>query len=572
MDNLKWQGWQAFWRVAQPYWVSVESRGAIALLGAIILLSIASSGLVVLETLQRGEVVSALVAQKLDRFGQATVVFGGILALMIPGLALKNYLQARLSLHWRRWLSDRYLNRYFSNQSFYHLGQISAVDNPDQRIAQDIDNFTQQSLLFVVLVTDSSLQLAGFVSILWRVSPVLMAMLLGYVILGTGLTTLVFGRVMVRINRVQLQREADFRYGLARVRDNAEAIAFYQGEIQERNQVWQRFQNVFQTINRLLRWQWILTVAQNSYQYLTFLLPFVVLAPRIFSGELEVGAVTQSQAAFERLGAIFGLIIMQFDKLSAFGAGILRLDQLDAAMTQLGTRDRTLATIETVIAPNVQIQHLTLAPPSALAIGQASQRDVLLRDLSLTVAPDQSLLIMGASGFGKTSLLRAIAGLWQTGSGTIARPERSHLLFLPQRPYLMVGSLRQQLLYPHFDRAHPDAQLENALEHVRLAHLLHGGDRLDAVADWAHRLSGGEQQRLAFARLLLSQPHYALLDEATSALDDDNEAHLYTLLQSLLCGIIRVGHRPSLLAYHQQVLHLQGAGCWQLLPTESDRA
>lgn len=559
MRQLKRQVWQRFWRVAHPYWVSGERQGAIALLVFVVLLSSASSGLVVLETLQRGEVVSSLVSRSLNRFWQALVLFLVIVLITVPVLALKNYVQAKLALYWRRWLTDRFLNQYFDNQIFYHISNYADIDNPDQRIAEDIDNFTKQSLLFLGLVVDSSLQLLGFAGILWSISPILMAILISYVFAGTVLTSLIFGRVLIRINFEQLKREADFRYGLARVRENAEAIAFYQGEAQELKHVQQRFLAAFHNFSRLIRWQLSLTVFQNGYQYLTFLLPFILLAPRIFTGELEVGAVTQSQAAFERLGAIFGIIIMQFDKLSAFGAGVNRLDRFALAMHQLA-QNFTKPTIQIISATDISIHQLTLITPDT--------RKPLLKNLSVTVATGQSLLITGASGLGKTSLLRAIAGLWQLGSGTIARPARSHLLFLPQRPYLISGSLRQQLLYPHNLKQLCDPQLMQVLQQVNLLDIACRFGGLDGIADWSIVLSGGEQQRLAFARLLLSQPQYALLDEATSALDEENEERLYQLLQTLSCSVISVGHRLTLVPYHQQVLQFTGEGVWKLMSAE----
>jgi vitamin B12/bleomycin/antimicrobial peptide transport system ATP-binding/permease protein len=559
MRRLNWQIWQRFWRVAHPYWVSGERLFAIALLVFVVLLSSASSGFVVLETLQRGEVVSSLVSRNLDRFWHALLLFLVIVLITVPVLALKSYVQAKLALYWRRWLTNRFLNRYFDAQTFYHVSNHPDIDNPDQRIAEDIDNFTKQSLVFFGLVVDSSLQIVGFAGILWSISPILMAILMSYVFAGTVLTSLVFGRVLIKINFEQLKLEADFRYGLARVRENAEAIAFYQGEAQEIKHLQQRFLAAFHNFSRLIRWQLSLTVFQNGYQYLTFLLPFVLLAPRIFSGELEVGAVTQSQAAFERLGAIFGIIIMQFDKLSAFGAAVNRLERFSEVMHQLA-QNSTKPTIQTIFATDLSIHQLTLITPDS--------RKPLLKNLSLTVGIGQSLLITGASGLGKTSLLRAIGGLWQLGSGTIARPERSQLLFLPQRPYLIPGSLRQQLLYPHLNSQISDSQLMHVLQQVNLVDIAYRFGGLDSVADWSVVLSGGEQQRLAFARLLLTQPQYALLDEATSALDEENEQQLYQLLQTLPLSVISVGHRFTLVPYHQQVLQFTGEGAWELMSAE----
>lgn len=544
--------WQRFWRVARSYWVGSERRGAITLLGFLTLLSASTSGIVVLETWQRGEVVSALVSGNLNRFWQALLLFLVIVLITVPVLALKNYVQAKLALFWRRWLTTQLLNEYFDDQSFYHLSNYPQIDNPDQRVAEDVDNFTRQSLVFFVLVVDSSLQFFGFAGILWSISPLLMVILIGYVFAGTVFTSIVFGRVLIPINFEQLKREADFRYGLVRIRENAEAIAFYRGEAQEIAHLQQRFLALFQNFNRLIRTQFTLMVFQNGYQYLTFLLPFILLAPRIFNGSLEVGSVTQSQVAFERLGAIFGIIIMQFDKLSAFGASVNRLDEFILTMPKVKTQNIT-SSIETAIAPDLSIHQLILITPTG---------KTLLDNLSLGVAPGESLLIVGDSGVGKTTLLRAIAGLWRYGSGTIARPPRSELMFLPQRPYLVTGSLRQQLLYPHYTLEIPDLQLIQVLERVNLADI---AVDLDTVADWATVLSGGEQQRLALARLILTKPKYALLDEATSALDAENEERLYQIIHNASFSVISIGHRLSLVSYHQQVLQLTGAAGWRLM-------
>ncbi|AFZ33396.1 ABC transporter domain-containing protein (plasmid) [Gloeocapsa sp. PCC 7428] len=556
MRWFKWQVWQRFWKVACLYWIGSERNGAIALLILLTLLSAGTSGIVVLETLQRGEVVSALVSGNLDRFWQALILFLITVIVTVPSLALKSYIQAKLALYWRRWLTYRFLNQYFAYQNFYHLIYFPAIDNPDQRLSEDINNFTQQSLVFFLIIVDSSLQTVGFAGILWSISPLLMVILISYGLIGTVFTSVVFARVLVPLNFEQLKREADFRYGLLRIRENAEAIAFYHGETQEQNHLQQRFRAVFLNFNHLIRAQFGLMVFQNGYQYLTFLLPFALLAPRIFTGELEVGSVTQSQVAFERLGAIFGIIIMQFDKLSAFAAGIKRLSELKATMTQI-EHQNTTTSIETTISTDITIKHLTLITPDT--------NKLLLHNLSLTVAPGESLLIVGASGVGKTSLLRAIAGLWQYGSGTIARPPRSDLLFLPQRPYLLAGSLRQQLLYPHITAEISDSQLIQVLHLVNLPNLAH--QDLDTVLDWSSILSGGEQQRLAFARLMLIQPKYALLDEATSALDAENEERIYQIIRKASFSVISVGHRPSLISYHQQVLQLTNES-WKLIPAK----
>ncbi|NJO77346.1 MAG: ABC transporter ATP-binding protein/permease [Cyanobacteria bacterium RM1_2_2] len=551
------RGWQKFLRVAIPYWTASDQRRAVGWLLVLLLLSFVSSSFLIWETLQRGELLSALAARDTERFRQGVFLFVGIIALSVPALSLKTYLQDKLGLDWRHWLTNQFRQDYFTDQAFYQIAS-SAIDNPDQRIAEDIRNFTQQALTLLIIFSDSTIQLIGFLGILWFISKSLLVVLFVYAVIGTVITTFVFGHVLVSINFEQLKREANFRYSLVRIRENAESIAFYQGQSQEFDQVENRFLSAFHNFNRLIRWQFNLTVFQNAYQYITFILPFVVLAPRLFAGELEIGAVSQSQAAFERVGLALGLVITQFDQLSAFVAGIERLDQLQNAMTKIALPK---ASIEIREGTPLALQQVTLHLPQTST--------VLIRELSFTIEPDSPLLIVGESGVGKSSLLRAIAGLWHTGSGIMIRPAAQQLLFLPQRPYMILGSLRQQLLYPHqLDKA--DEQLLQILQQVGLIKLIERSGSLEAVEDWSKVLSLGEQQRLAFARLLLAQPRYALLDEATSALDTAHEAHLYKLLQTSQIAYASVGHRQTLLAYHQQVLQLKRDQSWMLNPiTES---
>ncbi|NJO42413.1 MAG: ABC transporter ATP-binding protein, partial [Cyanobacteria bacterium RU_5_0] len=320
--------WQQFWRITQPYWVSTERSEAIRLLVLLILLSMGSSGCLILETLQRGELLSALAARNSDRFIQAMIGFVVIILFSVPLLSFRGYLQDKLSLYWRRWLTEQFCHLYFDHHAFYHINSQFGIDNPDQRVAEDIRNFTQQALNLSVILCDSVIQLIGFVAVLWLISKLLLAVLLVYVIVVTVLTSAIFGQVLINLNAEQLKREADFRFGLVRIRENAESIAFYQGQGHELSQVQQRFSSVYRNFNRLIRWQFNLMIFQNGYQYLTFVLPFIVLAPRLFAGELEIGVISQSQAAFERIGLALGLVITQFDQLSAFVAGIDRLDQL----------------------------------------------------------------------------------------------------------------------------------------------------------------------------------------------------------------------------------------------------
>ncbi|MCC5667075.1 ABC transporter ATP-binding protein/permease [Nostoc sp. CHAB 5784] len=552
---------------------------AYALLILLFCLSLLGTGLLIAVSIFLGEMESSLAAADKNRFFQAVGIFLGVLFIGVPIISLKVYIQGKLSLFWRQWLTDYFLNQYLYQQNFYHLTVYSEIDNPDQRIAEDIQNFTQQCLYFALVISDSILQLIGFSGLLWGISQPLMVFLIVYAIAGTVVTTIAFGRILVSINFEQLKREADFRYGLIRIRDNAEAIAFYQGEVVESQELWQRFGRVFSNFTRLIRWQLGLDLFQNSYQYITFLLPTLVLAPQILSGELEIGVSAQAGVAFRSILIALGLIVSQFEQLSALAAAVTRLDELQTTI-HIGFHQPPAASkivLNWVEDACLSFQNVTLQTPD--------YQTVLVQDLSFTLAVGESLLITGKSGVGKTSLLRALAGLWDAGSGTITHPERrrspsfalaeplaekrleektSRLLFLPQRPYMVLGSLRQQLLYPHSDRVVANDELLQVLQQVNLTNLVERTGVLDAVEDWGRVLSVGEQQRLAFARLLLQSPQYAILDEATSALDENNQTLLYGLLQKTDITYISVGHRSSLRSFHRWMLELQGGGSFML--------
>ena len=546
-----------FWRVSKPYWFSQEKRGALVLLSLLIFLSVSSSAFLVVETLQRGELVSSLAANDSHRFSKSLLLLFGVILATIPLISLKTYIQGKLSLYWRKWLTHNFLGGYFENLNFYHLNFCEEIDNPDQRIAEDINYFTQQSLYLLVILSDSVLQLILFAGILWSTSPVLMLVLVIYAVGGTAITTLVFGRKLVAINFKQLKKEADFRFGLIRVRENAEAIAFYRGQNQESSQVKKRFVDAIKNFKLLIRWQFGLTIFQNGYQYINFILPFIILAPQIFAGDLEIGAVTRSQAAFERIGFALGLVINQFEKISAFSASVNRLLTFKEFIESQNPLDLP-------VDSNISIQENSHFEIKNLTVQVPSTQTILVKDLSVTVNTGKSLLIIGDSGVGKSSILRAIAGLWNLGTGNIYRPKSENILFLPQRPYMILGSLRQQLLYPDLSREFSESELLETLNIVNLSQLNTKFKDLDVIEDWSKLLSLGEQQRLAFARLLLTKPDYAILDEATSALDEDSEKLLYQKLQQTKIGYISVGHNPQLFMYHQQILEIGNKHDWNL--------
>ncbi|MDP3539457.1 MAG: ABC transporter ATP-binding protein/permease [Azonexus sp.] len=554
--------WHRFGGMAAPYWLREEKWHARWLLFLLVLLLLGQTGFAVLFNEQTGEFTSALAAKDADRFWYAIQKCVAILVVGVPVYAFYYFVRDTLGLHWRRWLTQRFLGNYFSNRAYYELNASSDIDNPDQRVAEDIGTFTQKSLQFLLVLVGAVLQLIAFSGVLWSISRELVAFLVIYAAVGTVVTILIFGKVLIGLNFYQLKREANFRFSLVRIRENAEAIAFYRGEAQESQQVGEYFNEAFVNFSKLIRMQLNLNLFQYGYSFVTIVLPSAIIAGRVISGELEVGRAIQAAGAFAAILSALTVIVDNFDSFSKFAAGIDRLDSL--AKFLAGNSNRPASEeVSFVEGPNLALQNLTLQTPKG--------ERTLVRDLSMTINPGQGLMIVGASGSGKSSLLRAIAGLWRSGSGSIIRPEGVAMMFLPQRPYMLQGSLRSQLLYPRSSEGVSDAELLHLLERVNLPNIAAHFGGLDAVFDWAKVLSVGEQQRIAFARVLHAAPRYAMLDEASSALDIANEDSLYHQLAASSTTLVSVGHRPSILKYHPQVLEIIGDGTWQLYAADDYR-
>ncbi|KAL3352460.1 hypothetical protein AABB24_020457 [Solanum stoloniferum] len=534
-------------------------------------------------------------------------------------------------------MTSYYMERYLKNKTFYKIQSQSTIDNPDQRIVDDLSSFTGTALSFSLTLFNAAIDLISFSNILFGIYPPLFGVLLAYSLGGTALSVFL-GKGLVSLNFLQEKKEADFRYGLVRVRENAESIAFYGGEENEMQLLLSRFRSAFENLNQLLISSRNLDFFTSGYRYLIQILPAAVVAPMYFSGKIEFGVINQSVSAFNHILGDFSLIVYQFQALSAFSAVIDRLGEFDDVLdsnSKKGDQDSKekiqlnfcLISSSNGLHSNgsmplskrvklLHVEHLTVQTPSEAT---------LIKDLSFEIFEKDHLLVTGPSGSGKTSLLRVIAGLWSFGNGAITvyvRPrgdlEMLHspdvvsyqvtstnetigdstgrrnfegVIFLPQKPYMVLGTLRQQLLYPTWtedsDNLSDDAKqsdsvpflmrardarcvnerskkptsedLLQVLNDVSLGHLLSRFDGLDSTHEWSSVLSLGEQQRLAFGRLLLSKPTLALLDESTSALDEANEARLYQLIQAAGITYISIGHRRTLYKYHKKVLHVSTA-------------
>jgi putative ATP-binding cassette transporter len=536
------------------------------LLGVIVLLILVINGINVGISFIARNVDNTLVAYDSTGFWQTVAIYAFCLVLALPIRALQSYLIPRLGLLWREWLSGRLLGRYLTNRAYYVLNPndetAEEIDNPDQRISQDAASFTGTSLSVTVEVLSALLTFFSFIIVLWSISVKLALWLLIYSVGGTAV--IIFAsRKLVALNYQQLKLEADFRYGLVHIRDNAESIAFYRGEQQEAKEAERRLGGAIRNYNRLIIWEALISVIQRSYDYFSRFLPWLVIAPIYFAKQVDFGVFGQASIAFSQVLFSVSYIVNNIDRLAAFSASISRLEGFQGKVEAISNQVQRLEGSEQAGFAgrrdgSILVSHVDLVPPRS--------NRLLIHDLSLEVDNHQRLLVVGPSGCGKTSFLRMVSGLWPPAAGRVERPAEGELLFIPQKPYMLLGSLREQLCYPLEPERFSDEQLRHVLEEVRLPELVQRYPDLDIKQDWPRLLSLGEQQRLAFARLLLNAPHFVVLDEATSALDVATERHLYELLTARDMAFVSVGHRPTLAAFHNTVLELDGTGHWRLIP------
>jgi putative ATP-binding cassette transporter len=535
------------------------------LLAAIVLMLLAVNGINAGIGFIARDLTNALVSKQEDGFYRILIVYGACFVVALPIRVSQIFFTYKLGIIWRNWLSRSLIGDYMSNRAYYVLNPndeaATDVDNPDQRITEDTRSFTSQSLNFTLGIFDAFLTFSLNILILWGISRTLTLSLFGYAAFATTVLV-VSGRNLVRINFDQLRYEADFRYGLVHVRDNAESIAFYSGEVPEQQETERRLGSVVRNFNLLIIWRVIIDVMRRTIGYAGIFFPYLLMAPAYFAGEIDYGGFVQASFAFNMVEGSLFFVVNQIEELAQFTAGISRLEGFQSKVEQVNhaapsnVKNRVLPGSDAIV-----IQSADLYTPNG--------SKPVIKDLTLSVGDQDKLLVVGPSGCGKTSLLRMISGLWDPSSGSVERPETGDLLFIPQKPYMLLGSLREQLCYPTEEERFSDEQLRSVLEQVNLSKLVNRYPDLDIKQDWQRILSLGEQQRLAFGRLLLNSPRFVVLDEATSALDVTTEKHLYDLLVSRELSFVSVGHRPSLKQFHNNVLDLRGDGNWRLIPASS---
>ncbi|MEI8311996.1 MAG: ABC transporter ATP-binding protein/permease [Verrucomicrobiota bacterium] len=549
-----------FAQLAKAFFIYGTRHEARMFVVFLLLLSVAAGLVQVLVSYAGRNFVTSLTQRDTVGFYRNLFVYLGTFAIAIPVEVFYRYCAERLSLFWRQWLTNILVSRFFFNRAYYRLRNSERVDNPDQRISEDVRSFTTAVLGYLLTLINSGVTLFAFTGVLFTISWKLPIVVLIYAGAGTLLSILI-GKRLVGMHFLQYQKEADFRYALVRVRENAESIAFLRGEKHEQRDLWIRFSKVVGNTLRIIGWNRTLGFFTNGYNYLALIVPMLILGPMFIGGQIEYGVVTQAQGAFAEVLMALSVIVAQFEGLSSFAAAINRLGDLWDELDDYDIEDFR-AERETAIEVNEDAVELRL---NDLTIQTPDKEKTLTRGLSFTLPPGKSVLIMGDSGTGKSSLLRTIAGLWQSGKGTIERPNINRLIFLPQSPYMMQGTLREQLVYPRSPDGADDRLIGEALSKVNLTEVL---DRVDGdlgqTEDWTNLLSLGEQQRISFARIFLNKPQIAFLDESTSALDERNEQLLYRNLMETGISFFSVGHRSTLKEFHDFLIVLDRDGGFQI--------
>jgi vitamin B12/bleomycin/antimicrobial peptide transport system ATP-binding/permease protein len=556
------------WRLARPYFVSEDRWAGRALLGAVIAIELSIVAINVMLNQWNNRFYNALQERNWDNFVWELLFFCALAAAFIVLAVYQLYLNQWLQIRWRRWMTQQYLGHWLDTANHYRMQLLGdSADNPDQRIAEDINLFVDRTLTLTVGLLSAIVTLFSFLTILWALSALAPLHLFGatfaipgylvwaallYAVVGTVLTHLV-GWPLVSLNFRQQRFEADFRFNLVRVRENSEQIALLGGETAERERLLDRFGRVVANFMLIMQRTKKLTFLTASYTQVSVVFPFIVISPAYFAGAVQLGGLMQTASAFTSVQTALSFFVNAYRQLAEWRAVIARLDGFNVAVAKA----QSAATADTAIAVSPRADQDAVAIDELLV--RLPEGAPLVAADGIDVEPGERVLLTGPSGAGKSTLFRAIAGTWPFGSGTVFVPKGAKVMALPQRPYFPIGTLAAAVTYP----AEPGTFDSEALaEVVRAVGLPALAGRLHEEAHWNRMLSLGEQQRLGIARAILQAPDYLFLDEATASLDEAAEAALYRLLDERLKGttIVSIGHRSTLSAFHRRGLTLVREG------------
>lgn len=556
---------KAVWALTKSYWHSEEKKKAYLLLSAIVVLTLGVVFMLVQLNQWYNTFYSALQNYEKDKIFAELFHFTWLAFIYIILAVYAFYLQQVLIINWRRWLTNAYIDEWLKNKTYYRLQMFgTATDNPDQRISEDVRLFVEYTLKFGIGILKAFTTFVSFVMILYQLSGPLDFTVAGqpvsipgylvwtallYSAAGTWLTYKV-GNKLVGLNFIQQKYEADFRFSMMRLRENAESVAFYSGEGHEGNVFKKRFGALLENFWQIIKKQKQLTWLGSWYSQIAIIFPLVVSMPRFLAREITLGGLMQIAGAFGRVQDSLSYFVDMYSSIAEWQAVVERLTGFGLHMRQVGEKEaqKDLRRI-TGKTPEIRVRDLTVELPDGGAV---------LQDVTFTLQPGVNVLIKGVSGSGKSTLLRVLSGIWPYVKGEAQLPPEERLMFIPQRPYLPLGTLREALLYPGTEKR-SDEDLKALMEACSIGYLY---EKLPEEADWSHVLSIGEQQRLAFVRALIYKPLWLFLDEATSALDEETEEKVYTLLEeeAEATTLVSVGHRSTLNKYHQNMLYLDKAG------------
>ncbi|KVU40791.1 ABC transporter ATP-binding protein [Burkholderia ubonensis] len=556
------------WSLIKPYWVSSEWKVAWGLLVTIVVINLCVVWINVKLNQWNAQFYNALQAKNVHDFPGLLMQFSALAFGFIILAVYGRYLRQMLGFRWRQWLTNRFLNEWLGDRAFYRIERDRLADNPDQRITDDLQSFATTTLSLSLDLLSTIVTLVSFITILWSLAGALTFTLggtpiaiPGYMVWAAALYAVVgsliiqkVGHPLVSINYQQQRVEADFRFGLIRVRENAEQIAFYDGEDTENGNARNLFMRIRDNWWRVMKYTKRLTFVLSFYGQIAIIFPLVVAAPRYFAGAFSFGVLMQISSAFNTVSDSFSWFINSYSTLVEWRATVNRLREFKRVMRASHLKESVSPATEHgginlhyVDSERLSTSSLKLALPNGNALADIG---------SVTIEPGSRWLVIGKSGSGKSTFMRALAGLWPFGDGAIDAPVSARMMFVPQTSYLPIGTLKAALTYPATADTYGDDACRDALRACRLEEYV---DRLDETAHWTRVLSPGEQQRLAGARVLLHKPDFLFLDEATSALDTDNEARLYHLFNERLpqAAIVSIAHRESLAAYHGGTINVE---------------
>ena len=569
MKKFDREFFRSFWALVAPYWSSEQKWAAWGLLGIVVGLNLGLVYISVVFNRWMNGFYNAIQALDKAKFITALYDFTLIAGAFIAVAVYMLYLSQMLQIQWRTWVTEHYLEKWLARQTYYRIQVFErTTDNPDQRISEDINALVNLTLNLGLGLLRAVVTLASFVFILWGISGSLTIPLgeigelvvpgymvwaaLLYAVGGTWLTMRV-GSPLVVLNFNQQRLEADFRYSLVRLRENSESVAIYGGETREKAGFMQRFMALVGNFRQIMLRQKRLTWLTSSYNQLSVVFPLLVASPRFFAGQIQLGGLMQISNAFGEVHRSLSFIVDSFVGIAEWKAVVERLTGFAETMRRVDSL-RALEKIRMTPSreAKIELDHLNVQLPDG---------KFLSRDINLSLKPGDSMVVTGPSGCGKSTLLRVLANIWPYGAGDVCIPGAKEMMFLSQKPYLPLGSLREALFYPAGVR-NDGLEVPEVLDLCGLSHLR---DHLDEEGNWSQTLSPGEQQRIAFARIFLLKPTHVFLDEATASLDETTESRLYGTLKERLpeSVLISVGHRSTILAWHSLHLTLKSDGSWQ---------